>query len=169
MPCRRRSTIVVALYVRAYTRSNNTAVNNALTYLRVELVELFFLLFFFVFLNLLLLAFLAHGRILSIRSIDNRLVASRNGKKIRLSRSIEHRKKNMKKVRLKLRDKVSYENVKCWSILKKQAAEFCRETGLHGYKYISQTQRSKAERYVCESFCIRNYCERDKQLLNTVR
>jgi len=39
-------------------------------------------------------------------------------------------------------------NAKCWNILKRQAAEFCRNTGLHGYKYISQTQRSKTERYV---------------------
>ncbi|KAG7203400.1 hypothetical protein KM043_013468 [Ampulex compressa] len=35
---------------------------------------------------------------------------------------------------------------KCWGILKKQAGEFCRETGLHGYKYIGQSQRSKPER-----------------------
>lgn len=52
----------------------------------------------------------------------------------------------MKKSKLQIRHKVSV--AKCWNILKRQAAEFCRNTGLHGYKYISQTQRSKTERYV---------------------
>jgi len=47
-----------------------------------------------------------------------------------------------------IRHKVAVVNAKCWNILKWQAAEFCRNTGLHGYKYISQTQRSKTERYV---------------------
>ncbi|XP_014478704.1 PREDICTED: sodium channel protein Nach-like [Dinoponera quadriceps] len=42
--------------------------------------------------------------------------------------------------------KATIEEPKLWNILKRQAAEFCRETGLHGYRYISQTQRSKTER-----------------------
>lgn len=46
------------------------------------------------------------------------------------------------------RDKTRKKESKFWSILKGQAAEFCRETGFHGYKYISQSQRSKPERYV---------------------
>jgi len=46
------------------------------------------------------------------------------------------------------RHKITVVNAKCWDILKRQAAEFCRNTGLHGYKYISQTQRSRTERYV---------------------
>ncbi|XP_029048120.2 sodium channel protein Nach-like isoform X3 [Osmia bicornis bicornis] len=35
---------------------------------------------------------------------------------------------------------------KCGSILKKQTFEFCRETSLHGYKYIAETRRSMPER-----------------------
>jgi len=54
----------------------------------------------------------------------------------------------MKKIKMQNQEKSPMIETKCWSILKKQAAEFCRETGLHGYKYISQTQRTKMERYV---------------------
>lgn len=53
----------------------------------------------------------------------------------------------MKKDKIQIQHQV-FANAKCWNILKWQAAEFCRNTGLHGYKYISQTQRSKTERYV---------------------
>lgn len=59
----------------------------------------------------------------------------------------------MKKSRLQIRHKVSVANTKSWNILKRQAAEFCRNTGLHGYKYISQTQRPKTERYVNFLIC----------------
>lgn len=52
----------------------------------------------------------------------------------------------MKKNRLQIRDKKAIIELKWWNILKKQASEFCRETGLHGYKYIGQSQRSKIER-----------------------
>lgn len=55
---------------------------------------------------------------------------------------------NKEKIKMQIRNKAANAEPKWWSILKRQAAEFCRETGLHGYKYISQTQRSKAERYV---------------------
>lgn len=58
----------------------------------------------------------------------------------------------MRKIKTQSQEKVSMTETKCWSILKKQAAEFCRETGLHGYKYISQTQRTKTERYVQPSY-----------------
>ncbi|XP_050450031.1 sodium channel protein Nach-like [Cataglyphis hispanica] len=54
----------------------------------------------------------------------------------------------MKKIRTQIRHKASYSKVGCWNILKKQAAEFCSNTGLHGYKYISQTQRPKMERII---------------------
>lgn len=52
----------------------------------------------------------------------------------------------MKRGRIQIRHQTSV--AKCWNILKRQAAEFCCKTVLHGYKYISQTQRSKTERYV---------------------
>ncbi|KAG5315168.1 NACH protein, partial [Acromyrmex insinuator] len=55
---------------------------------------------------------------------------------------------NMKSSRTQIRHKVSIANAKCWNILKRQATEFCNNTGLHGYKYISQTQRSKTERII---------------------
>ncbi|XP_032665503.1 sodium channel protein Nach-like [Odontomachus brunneus] len=51
----------------------------------------------------------------------------------------------MKKIKSQIRDKAVVER-SLWDIIKKQAAEFCRETALHGCKYISQSQRSKAER-----------------------
>ncbi|KAL2713497.1 sodium channel protein Nach-like [Vespula squamosa] len=35
----------------------------------------------------------------------------------------------------------------CWNVFKNQAREFCLATGLHGYKYVAQSQRSKIERY----------------------
>ncbi|XP_012137115.2 sodium channel protein Nach [Megachile rotundata] len=35
---------------------------------------------------------------------------------------------------------------KSGTILKKQTLQFCRDTGLHGYKYIAETRRSMAER-----------------------
>ncbi|XP_018347417.1 PREDICTED: sodium channel protein Nach-like [Trachymyrmex septentrionalis] len=54
----------------------------------------------------------------------------------------------MKSSRIQIRHKVSIANAKCWNILKRQAIEFCNNTGLHGYKYISQTQRSKTERII---------------------
>ncbi|XP_011860453.1 PREDICTED: sodium channel protein Nach-like isoform X2 [Vollenhovia emeryi] len=47
---------------------------------------------------------------------------------------------------VQIRHHISVENAKGWNILKRQAAEFCRNTGLHGYKYIAQIQRSKTER-----------------------
>lgn len=52
----------------------------------------------------------------------------------------------MKRGKTRSRHEVSVANG--WNILKRQAGEFCRNTVLHGYKYISQTQRSKTERYV---------------------
>jgi len=55
---------------------------------------------------------------------------------------------NTKTIKMQSKEKLPVTEIKCWSILKRQAAEFCRETGLHGYKYISQTQRTKTERYV---------------------
>lgn len=55
---------------------------------------------------------------------------------------------DMEKIRIQIRHNASYSKAGCWNILKKQAAEFCSNTGLHGYKYISQTQRPKTERYV---------------------
>ncbi|XP_066589222.1 sodium channel protein Nach-like [Prorops nasuta] len=36
----------------------------------------------------------------------------------------------------------------CWKLLKKQTTEFCLSTGLHGYKYIGQSQRSGIERAI---------------------
>ncbi|XP_011640247.1 sodium channel protein Nach-like isoform X1 [Pogonomyrmex barbatus] len=58
-------------------------------------------------------------------------------------------KLNMKKVTTyEIQHKVVVTNAKCWNILKRQAAEFCCTTGLHGYKYISQIQRSKVERII---------------------
>ncbi|KYN06007.1 PREDICTED: sodium channel protein Nach-like [Cyphomyrmex costatus] len=54
----------------------------------------------------------------------------------------------MKSSRLQIPYKVLIANAKCWNILKKQAIEFCNNTGLHGYKYISQTKRSKIERII---------------------
>lgn len=32
--------------------------------------------------------------------------------------------------------------------MKKQAEEFCVNTGLHGYKYIGYNRRTKFERYI---------------------
>ncbi|XP_070520540.1 sodium channel protein Nach isoform X2 [Cardiocondyla obscurior] len=54
----------------------------------------------------------------------------------------------MKSDRTQSRQRVSNVNAKCWSILKRQAAEFCQNTGLHGYKYISQSERSMTERII---------------------
>ncbi|XP_072760901.1 sodium channel protein Nach [Anoplolepis gracilipes] len=54
----------------------------------------------------------------------------------------------MKKVRIQNQHKELYSKTGCWNILKKQAAEFCSNTGLHGYKYISQTQHPKTERII---------------------
>ncbi|XP_029163226.1 sodium channel protein Nach-like [Nylanderia fulva] len=65
----------------------------------------------------------------------------------------------MKKVRIQIRsDASSYSKVGCWSILKKQAAEFCSNTGLHGYKYISQTERPKAERIIWAITVLSSLC-----------
>ncbi|KAF7383015.1 hypothetical protein HZH68_014864 [Vespula germanica] len=36
----------------------------------------------------------------------------------------------------------------CWNVFKNQAREFCLATGLHGYKYVAQSQRSKIERII---------------------
>lgn len=52
----------------------------------------------------------------------------------------------MKRGSIQIRHQISI--AKCWNILKTQAAEFCHKTVLHGYKYISQTKRSKTQRYV---------------------
>lgn len=65
---------------------------------------------------------------------------------LQLNQSIAQPK--MRKFKTPIRDKTTLEKPKLWNVLKRQAAEFCKETGLHGYKYISQTQRSKTERYV---------------------
>jgi len=64
-------------------------------------------------------------------------------------------KRNINEIQIRQskQSKVAVVNAKCWNILKRQAAEFCRNTGLHGYKYISQTQRSKTERYVNFQCC----------------
>ncbi|KAF7381985.1 hypothetical protein HZH66_013417 [Vespula vulgaris] len=35
-----------------------------------------------------------------------------------------------------------------WNVFKNQAREFCLATGLHGYKYVAQSQRSKIERII---------------------
>ncbi|EFN89774.1 Sodium channel protein Nach [Harpegnathos saltator] len=65
----------------------------------------------------------------------------------------------MRKTKAQIRSKAAAaEPPKLWSILKKQAAEFCRETGLHGYKYISQTQRSKTERIVWALMVFTSLC-----------
>jgi hypothetical protein len=39
-----------------------------------------------------------------------------------------------------------------FSIVKAQAIDFCLATGLHGYKYIVQSNRTKAERYLFNAF-----------------
>ncbi|XP_039313466.1 sodium channel protein Nach-like [Solenopsis invicta] len=54
----------------------------------------------------------------------------------------------MTRDKIQIQQKVLVANAKCWNILKKQATEFCRNTGLHGYKYISHTQRSKTQRII---------------------
>ncbi|KAH0954587.1 hypothetical protein HN011_002606 [Eciton burchellii] len=62
---------------------------------------------------------------------------------------------NMKQIEIQIRDKSP---TTCWDILKKQVFEFCRETGLHGYKYIAQTERSRTERIVWAITVIISFC-----------
>ncbi|XP_036139828.1 sodium channel protein Nach isoform X2 [Monomorium pharaonis] len=67
-----------------------------------------------------------------------------------LSYGIRHANESvyMRRNRTQIRQKMLIANTKCWNIVKRQATEFCCNTGLHGYKYISHTQRSKTERIV---------------------
>lgn len=56
-----------------------------------------------------------------------------------------------------------------WNVFKNQAREFCLATGLHGYKYVAQSQRSKIERYGAISKAIPehllpNYTQRSTSL-----
>ncbi|RLU26310.1 hypothetical protein DMN91_000104 [Ooceraea biroi] len=62
---------------------------------------------------------------------------------------------DMKQVKIQTRKKP---RATWWDILKKETFDFCRETGLHGYKYISQTQRSKPERIVWAIIVLTSFC-----------
>ncbi|KAI4500560.1 hypothetical protein M0802_004522 [Mischocyttarus mexicanus] len=46
----------------------------------------------------------------------------------------------------------------CWIVLKNQAKEFCLATGLHGYKYVAQSQRSKIERIIWAIVLFASFC-----------
>lgn len=115
--------VACTVAVHTFTRSDNRTVN-VLTYLREERVT------FAAFL-LALFSFKIQNSCLHMR-IYNRSIM----------------KSNIKKFKMLSQEKLPMIEANCWSILKRQAAEFCRETGLHGYRYISQTQRTKMERYV---------------------
>ncbi|KAK2581874.1 hypothetical protein KPH14_002336 [Odynerus spinipes] len=65
----------------------------------------------------------------------------------------------MKKVRRKSSDKdLSKSERIWWTVLKNQAREFCLATGLHGYKYIAQSQRSRIERVIWAIILFASFC-----------
>ncbi|XP_047368017.1 sodium channel protein Nach-like isoform X2 [Vespa velutina] len=45
-----------------------------------------------------------------------------------------------------------------WNVFKNQAREFCLATGLHGYKYVAQSQRSKIERTIWAIILLGSLC-----------
>ncbi|GAB1859033.1 Sodium channel protein Nach [Camponotus japonicus] len=61
-------------------------------------------------------------------------------------------------MKVRIKNRLKYSKIGCWNILKKQAANFCSNTGLHGYKYINQTQHPKTERIIWAIMVITSLC-----------
>ncbi|XP_014612219.1 PREDICTED: sodium channel protein Nach-like [Polistes canadensis] len=65
----------------------------------------------------------------------------------------------MKRLRKKNEKRDSSESKKIfWIVLRNQAREFCLATGLHGYKYVAQSQRSKIERIIWAIVLFASFC-----------